>query len=90
MKETMNTYTVQIDGLFYALGAGLFMDRVYSLETSRSAPVPPGTGCRGRNAAIRSVCTGYPTGKIPLALARRSGNYVGQLWTGDPSMTKEV
>ena len=90
MKEVLNTYTVEIDGLFYALGAGLFMDRIYSLESSAIAPVPHDSGCKGRNAAIRSVCHGYENSRDAFRLARRSGNYIGQLWTGDHSPTKEV
>ena len=89
MKEVLNTYTVEIDGLFYALGAGLFMDKIYSLESSAIAPVL-GSGCKGRNAAIRSVCHGYENSRDAFRLARRSGNYVGHLWTGDHSPTKEV
>ena len=82
MTRDLNTYTVQLDGLYYALGADLFIEHVYSLESSDVAPVFRTGDCRGRNEAIRSVCRGYTSSADAFRLASRSGNYVGQLYSG--------
>ena len=78
----MNTYTILLDGLFYALGMDLFCENVYALETpSQIAPIPKGTGIKGRNDAIRTVCHGYRNSKDAFHIAKRCGNYVGMLYT---------
>lgn len=88
MTHDLHTYTVQLDGLYYALGADLFMEHVYSLESSDVAPVLRTGDCRGRNDAIRSICRGYTCSADAVRLAARSGIYVGQLYSGAHSANR--
>ena len=78
----MNTYTIKLDGLYYALGMDTLCDHVYALETPNYiAKLPKGTGVDVRDSAIRTVCYGYKTWKDAFHMAKRGGDYVGMLYS---------
>ena len=74
----MQTFTVYLDGMYYALG--MDNENVYQLETPNYI-AKVGRTIQDRNNAIRSVCYAYATFKDALSIAKRSGNYVGMLFS---------
>lgn len=76
----MSTYTIYLAGAFYAIGSDLLMETLTSLETGRTR-----SGIRtvsDRNQAILDLASPLPW-RAAYDLARRSGEYIGQLFTED-------
>lgn len=76
----LSTYTICIDGQYYAVGANLFMDKITSLETGRTR-----SGIRtaeDRDRAIMGLAS-PSSWREAIALARSAGNYIGQLIASD-------
>lgn len=76
----MKTFTILLNGLYYALGMDLLGEHVYALEAPNHIAKVIG-GVDARNRAIRSVCYGYTKFTDALHLAQRSGDYIGMLYT---------
>lgn len=75
----MRTYTINLDGMYYAVGMDLFAETVFALD--RSGSVSGFRTMQERNDAIRSVCTGYKEFYPALHVAVISGQYIGMLYT---------
>lgn len=78
----MSTYTIKLDGLYYACGMDTFAEYVYALEAPcHIAKVRKSKNvCEERNMAIRSVCRGYEKWKDAYQVAKRCGKYIGDLF----------
>ena len=80
----LSTYTICIDGQYYAVGANLFMDKITSLETGRTR-----SGIRtaeDRDRAILGLAS-PSSWREAIALARSAGNYIGELIPTDNAHT---
>ena len=82
-----HTYTINLDGAYYALAADTFFTTVYAIGPDRqpdklnTAYLPTVTGSNdARNDAIRSVCLPH-TYQDALRIARDHGIYTGCLYT---------
>lgn len=74
----MSTYTICLSGSYYACGMDLFCSVVYSLTDNRK--IENIQTVAARNKAIKEICKPLRA-KEALQLARRSGNYIGQLYS---------
>ena len=81
----MSTYTICLDGRFYACGMDLLCSVVYSLETREQ--IDNIRTVTDRNAAIMALCSPLAC-RDAIKLARRSGNYSGQLYSYEKHITE--